>query len=161
MRCYPNGHPIPNRRSIRHKRHDYSTPGAYFITFNTWRWRRILSTIVRSRVELTPLGRIVERNWLEIPQYFDGVVVDAFVIMPDHVHGIIHLPGPPCRPIPLSGVVRHFKLSATKWARDNLAMERIWHRNYHERIVRDQRALETIRRYIIANPAKWRGVRRR
>ena len=77
--------------------------------------------------------------------------------MPDHLHGIIHLAGPRGRPAPLSGVVRRFKLSVTQWAREHLALERIWHRNYYERIVRDPRALVAIRRYIEQNPAKWRG----
>jgi len=145
---------------MRLKTHNYSSPGTYFITINSWRRDHIFSAIVRSRVALSPLGQAVERSWLAIPQHFEGARIDAFVIMPDHVHGIVHLLGPPHRPASLSGVVRRFKLSPTQWARENLGVERIWHRNYHERIVRDRRALEAIRRYIIRNPAKWRGARR-
>lgn len=159
MRYSPNGHPIPNRRSIRLKAHDYSAPGTYFITLNSWRREHIFSTITASRVELSPLGRAIERSWLAIPRYFDGATIDEFVVMPDHVHGIVHLRGPSHREVPLSGVVRRFKLGATQWAREHLAVERIWHRNYYERIVRDQCALDAIRRYIRANPKKWQARR--
>jgi putative transposase len=160
MQFSPSGHPIPNRQSVRLHTHDYFAGGAYFITINTWQRRWIFSEIVDSRVERSPLGRAIERSWLAIPEYFVGAAIDAFVIMPDHVHGIIHLPGPPWRPVPLSGAVRRFKLSATQWAREHLGIEHIWHRNYYERIVRDQRALEAIRRYIRANPGNWIKRRR-
>lgn len=144
-----------NRQSIRLKTHDYTSPGAYFITICAYRQRHLFGAVSNGHMSLSPIGHAVESAWRSIPEVLHGVRLDAFVVMPNHVHGIVYLPSPPIRPTPLSGVVRVFKSDVTQWARNNEGVHRVWHRNYYERIVRDERALRCIRAYIIDNPAKW------
>lgn len=144
----------PGRRSIRLQSHDYSLPGPYFITICTWKRRRLFGRVVDRRIELSQLGQVAHQRWLALPETLGGVAIDEFVVMPDHLHGIVWLPAVGRRTL-LSSVVRRFKQEVTQWSNSHLGVQHIWHRNYHERIVRDRRALEAIRRYIIANPAKW------
>ncbi len=91
-----------HRRSIRLKGYDYSTPGAYFITALVKNRECILSQIRDGNVTLSVLGEIVNQCWNDIPNHFPSVHLDAFVIMPNHLHGIIVLAGEDAR----NGVVR-------------------------------------------------------
>lgn len=77
------------RRSIRHKTHDYSSAGAYFVTICVRKRLRLLSRIRDGRVVLTDAGAVVEEVWHMLPGRYTEIDLDAFVIMPDHVHGII------------------------------------------------------------------------
>ena len=79
----------PRRKSIRLPGYDYSEPGAYFVTICTARHRSIFSVIVDGVVQLTPIGRIVEKCWLDIPNHFHRAQLDAHIIMPNHIHGVI------------------------------------------------------------------------
>ena len=76
-------------KSIRLKDWDYSSNGAYYVTICTKNRMRFLGDIVNGKTILSPIGEIVQKYWREIPKYFQNVVLDEFVIMPDHVHGII------------------------------------------------------------------------
>jgi len=80
-----------NRRSIRLPGFDYSTPGAYFITICTRNRQHLFGNVIDGKMILNPAGRMVETIWNEIPQYY-GVNIDAFQIMPNHIHGIIIIP---------------------------------------------------------------------
>jgi len=82
----------PQRRSIRLKGYDYSSPGAYFVTVCT-RDRLPLLGIVNKEIILTPIVNIVEAFWNLIPQHFKGVDLDVYVVMPNHLHGVIVLSG--------------------------------------------------------------------
>jgi putative transposase len=78
-----------HRRSIRLKEYYYSTPGAYFVTIVTQGYKCIFGKIISADMIFTDLGRIVQECWLEIPRHFENVDVEPFVIMPNHIHGII------------------------------------------------------------------------
>jgi len=78
-----------NRHSIRLKGYDYSRNGVYFVTICVKDREGLLSEIKCSSVILTKFGKIVEEAWLQIPKRFKNVRVDTFVIMPNHLHGII------------------------------------------------------------------------
>lgn len=159
------------RRSIRLKGYDYCAPGAYFVTIVVRDRRRMLSRIVDDQVVLDPAGTLAEAAWLRLPWHFPSVTLDAFVIMPDHLHGIIILTGQPgpsraehsdrpagTQPGSLAAIVQNFKSVASR--RINQANgtpgRRVWQEDYYERIVRDEAALERIRHYIRANPSEWR-----
>lgn len=77
------------RRTIRLAGYDYTNPGMYFVTICTWNSAPLLGAIVGRSVRLTGAGRIVRDCWFAIPRHFPYVAIDAFVIMPDHVHGIV------------------------------------------------------------------------
>jgi putative transposase len=78
-----------HRRSIRLKGYDYSRPGAYFVTLCTWNRECLFGEVVDGVVRLYPLGRMVEAEWKRLPRQFPNIRLDAFVVMPNHLHGII------------------------------------------------------------------------
>jgi len=86
MRYDPEKH---HRRSIRLKGYDYSQPGAYFITIVTQNRECLFGEIVDGDMRLNESGTCVVRWWEDIPHHFSGVDIDAFVVMPNHMHGII------------------------------------------------------------------------
>lgn len=82
-----------HRRSIRLKRYDYSQMGAYFVTITVQHWMPMFGEVVNGTMHLNDAGRMVQKVWDELPIYYPGVVIDAFVVMPDHIHGIVVLDG--------------------------------------------------------------------
>jgi len=109
---------------------------------------------------------MVQRIWHEIPDHYMNIATDSFIVMPDHIHGIIVISiqevqtqgSAPTR-LSLADVVQRFKSLTTKRYIDGvkshnwrLCPGRLWQRNYHEHIIRDKKSLENIRRYIQCNP---------
>jgi len=88
MKYHPDKH---HRRSIRLQGYDYSQPGAYFITLCTQNRECLFGEILNGEMRLNEFGKIAHQCWLEIPQHFPHVQLDEFVVMPDHIHGIIVL----------------------------------------------------------------------
>lgn len=157
--------PGGRRRSIRLSTHDYSAKATYFLTLCTYRRALVFGSINEGAVRLSAAGRIVHDLWLETAQMREEVVLDAFVIMPNHMHAIVAMPsaqrgdaspGSLSRaPGSLGALVAGYKASCTSEVRRVLGKPqlRLWQRNYHERVIRNARALNNIRRYIAANPA--------
>lgn len=148
------------RQSIRLRGYDYATPGAYFITVCTQARACLFGDIVDQRMVARDHGNVVVDAWRALPSRFVGVTLDAFVLMPNHVHGIIIFEwdrargaGPECS---LSDVIRVFK--STSAIAFNRALARtgpLWQRNYYEHVIRDDEALNRVRQYIHDNPARW------
>ncbi len=86
MICDPEKH---HRRSIRLKGYDYAQPGAYFVTICTRNWVRLFGEVAAGSIVLNPMGQVVEEEWLRTAEIRPNVELDAFVIMPNHVHGIV------------------------------------------------------------------------
>lgn len=82
----PNRH---HRRSIRLKHHDYTSAGFYFITICTHQRRCLLGNVMEGAVQLSEFGEIVAACWQAIPQHFSQIQLDRFVVMPNHLHGIL------------------------------------------------------------------------
>lgn len=80
---------IPIRRTIRIPEYDYTQQGAYFITICTHRKENIFGEIKSGKMKLSPLGEIAYYQWLHLPKRFSNINLDTFVIMPNHIHGII------------------------------------------------------------------------
>ena len=80
-----------NRRSIRPKKYDYAQPGAYFFTTCTQTRTGLFGEIVEYQMKLNSAGEMVNKVWHEVPAHYAGVEIDVFVVMPNHVHGIIIL----------------------------------------------------------------------
>jgi len=173
---------IHNRQSIRLQGYDYSRSGIYFVTINIIDRNNkpgFLGKIVDGAMLLNELGKIVEEVWREIPNHFKGVELDAFIIMPDHMHGLIiineteELSNNPDNLIyqnrgvvsqelalkkrSLGSIVGSFKAEVSRRINRKLKTERasIWQRNFYERIIRDDKELEAVRCYIENNPANW------
>jgi len=168
------------RRSIRLKDYDYSWPGAYFVTVCAFQRKRLFGEVVDEEVRLSPLGGIVGDCWSEIPRHFDSVSLDTFVIMPNHIHGIVVIEdadlrtwraegrGTACRAPTverfakptansLPTIIRSFKSAVTRRinAFRGVSGSAIWQRNYYEHIVRNEEDLSEARQYIADNPSQW------
>lgn len=163
--------------STRLKNRDYGAPGNYFITictqnrenyFGHVEWAsdvgmQNFASLHTAQVQLTPIGKIAYQYWIEIPNHFPFVVLDEFVIMPNHVHGILLINKPgyrDCKPNAfgpqsqnLPSVVRGYKAATKKYATIN-GMEFSWQPRYHERVLRMDE-LDACRKYIQNNPKKW------
>lgn len=159
-----------HRRSVRIKGYDYSAPGAYFVTICTGNRECFFGEIVNGRMHLSVIGATAELCWREIPNHFPHVNLDAFIVMPNHVHGILNWYGESGRglinqtpadakwimmknnAVPLGKIVRHYKARTTKKIHDSGFPEFLWQRNYHEHIIRNEKELSRIQEYIICNP---------
>ena len=151
-----------NRRSIRHQSHDYHAPGFYFVTIVTHQRKRILSSIHEGLVQLSPVGEAIMRWWQEIPRHYLHVRVHDIVVMPDHMHGIIEIvslvtPHAICAgpSKSIGSVIRCLKIGVTKQAQAQYG--KIWHRNYYDRIIRNDAGLAAVKAYIRLNPIRWGG----
>ncbi|KPL82164.1 hypothetical protein SE15_13880 [Thermanaerothrix daxensis] len=237
MRYDPTKH---HRRSIRLKGYDYSQAGAYFITIVTQDRACLFGEVVDGAMRLNEYGRIVEFTWHDLVNHVTGIVLDTFVVMPNHVHGIVIITDAPddvtvgagsepaptatnpaptatkpaptttnlaptitkpapttmepaptaTKPAPatmepaptttepaptttdraptitttakpkrhaLPEIIRQFKTFSARRINQcrQTANVAVWQRNYYEHIVRDEHALNRIRRYILDNPARW------
>jgi len=165
---------IYHRRSIRLKGYDYSKAGAYFVTICAQNRECLLGDIVDGETRLNDAGKMVKRCWGEIPTHFPHVELDEFIVMPNHMHGIIVIcptgRGMACRaptqrqfakPIAgsLSTIIGSFKSATTRQINHirNTPGHHVWQRNYYERIIRSEEEMDRIRTYIIDNPVKWAG----
>ncbi len=153
---------IHHRRSIRLKGYDYSQAGAYFITICINESLNILSKISDKKILYTPFGHLTQNIWNELPNHYTGVAPDALIVMPNHIHGIIWLTDNNTDNMTLSDVIHRFKSFTTNkyidgvknlgWPEFN---RRVWQRNYYEKIIRNENALNQIREYIVNNPIAW------
>ena len=155
-----------SRRSIRLRHYDYRSSGVYFITICAAKKAFIFGDVRDDGVWLSHAGRIVDACWREIPVHFPHVELDDFVVMPNHLHGILSLErathasllrnrGP--RAGSVGAVVGSFKSAAAKKinAIHRTASGRVWQRNYVERVVRNDEELRAYRQYIADNPLRW------
>jgi len=149
-----------HRRSIRLKGYDYSQRGAYFVTICTQNRECVLGNVVNQKIILADCAKWVTKWWLDIPNHFPVVDLDAWVIMPNHLHGIIAIEtdcrGEVSSP-KLGNVIAYFKYQSTKEINQNgnISGVRFWQRNYYEHIVRNSDDLNRIREYIQNNPQNW------
>jgi len=149
---------------------DYTSGRAYFVTLCVQDRRPRFGTIRAGILRLSAAGLIVEEEWSRAALIRPGVVLDAFVVMPDHLHAIILLPGSetPQRIAPmgtglsrcprsLGSLIAQFKATTTR--RINLLQGmnggRLWQPNYHDRIIRNAAELGRIRVYIAQNAIRW------
>ena len=153
-----------HRRSIRLKEYDYSQAGAYFVTICTQDRKCFLGNVGNETVELSPIGKIAHEFWFEIPKHFQNVQLDTFVVMPNHMHGIIFIDDncrggvtPPLRRPTLGQIVAYYKYQPSKIInriRNTIGMS-VWQRNYYEHVIRNEKDLNQIRGYIFNNPIRW------
>ncbi|MFT4179096.1 MAG: hypothetical protein QM612_06490 [Thermomonas sp.] len=215
-----------HRHSIRLHGYDYARPGAYFVTVCTQHRERRFGEIMDGVMQLNPVGEMVWRIWDAMPTHCPGIEIDAFMVMPDHMHGIIQIcpsprrhesvgaglracpsprchepvgagpcacPSPRCHepvgagpcacpdhehgqpgqsrgagqpqgvaPASLARAVHHLKSMTTHAYMQGVRQwgwpafqDRLWQRNYWERIIRNELELACIRQYIRDNPKYW------
>lgn len=171
---------LPDRKHLRLKGWDYSC-GCYFITCNTHENKSLFGAIVNGRMVLNAAGQIAKEEWLKSAELRKEVTLDEFVIMPNHVHGIVRLraddlpvahterrrgdrqvvrPGPRLLPRSLGALIAGYKGAVGKRVNElrQTPGHVLWHRNYWDVIVRDEKALDNIRNYIRFNPMNYHVV---
>ena len=148
-----------HRRSIRLRGYDYRDPGAYFVTICTDERRYLFGEIIDDEMHLNDIAQAVQWIWNAMPERFPTIELDQYVIMPNHIHGIIVLHAYEgamnCAPT-LGLILRTFKALATRYLHAAGATDFAWQRNYHEHIARKEGNLNGIRQYIIDNPIRWK-----
>jgi REP element-mobilizing transposase RayT len=129
--------------------------GAYFVTVCTLDKHPILGSIENGTPKLSAIGIIVEREWLRLESAYTGIALDEYVVMPNHIHGIIAIEATSGMTLPK--VMREYKSRAVKTlqAEFNDRECRIWQRGYSEDVVNEAQHLANIRAYIRSNPANW------
>lgn len=187
-----------NRRSIRLKDYDYTQEGAYYVTVcvneDIYRGnprctgvahcrgasrsalnrnRNIFGEIKNGKMILNVTGQIVHDSWQWLEKQYEYVELDEFIVMPNHLHGIICInnikndntrndqggsrTAPTNKRKPLGRLIGAFKTVSTKQinAIRNTPGARLWQRNFYEHVIRTESDLARIREYIINNPANW------
>ncbi len=157
--------------SIRLKDYDYSQNGAYFVTVCARNHESFFGNVFREEIVLNKYGKIVNQLWNELPNHFFNIESDWFMVMPNHIHGVIVINNE-CRggvtppmgeetsplQIPKLGqIVAYFKYQTTKIInkiRSTPGLQ-VWQRNYYEHVVRNEDELNKIRYYIQTNPLNW------
>ncbi len=165
-----------HRKSIRIKEYDYAAPGAYFVTIVTY-WRDpLFGEIQNTEMVLSDFGKIADECWRAIPEHFPFVELGAYVVMPNHVHGIIvindmndgtgrgaamlrpYVDDPHkinVKPGSLGAIVRSYKSAVSYRINKEHNATGIWQRNYYEHIIRNEKDLQNKTDYIEANPMLW------
>ena len=167
IRCSNLGKDIPTRKNPRLEGYDYSKGGGFFVTVCTKERRNILSEICRGdpcgrpQIKLTELGEVAEKVLKSLEEKYD-IILDEYVIMPDHVHFLIFIKSEraTARVAPTLGkIVGAYKsIVANEWRKvcnnRNESCDKLWQRNYYEHIIRNRQDFEEIKRYIFNNPEK-------
>lgn len=151
---------IHHRRSIRLKEYDYAEVGAYFVTICAFQRDCLFGEVVGGEMQLNEFGMILEDAWADLPKHYSHAELDQFVIMPNHVHGIVVVKemaetSPKQHGFP--EIIRAFKSFSAKrinQLRNNAGCP-VWQRNYYERVIRNESELTRAREYIVNNPLKW------
>ncbi|HUU12380.1 MAG TPA: transposase [Terriglobia bacterium] len=178
----PSPHPIiaimkpdrsnHHRRSIRLKGHDYSQPGAYYLTICTFNRDFLFGDIVSGQMRCNGFGQIAQEEWWRSEKIRRGVEMDAWVVMPNHVHGILMITqitagtarraptmGRFGRPISgsLPTIIGAYKSAVSKRINEIRGTPggTVWQREYYEHVVRNDDELNRIREYIATNPLRW------
>ncbi|MBW4597342.1 MAG: transposase [Brasilonema angustatum HA4187-MV1] len=166
--------------SIRLPNRDYAANGYYFVTICTNERQWFFGDVINGQMHLSTIGQIAEKFWVEIPKHCQDTYIDTYVIMPNHMHGIVVIERSECRTFgcnvstnfnqsdiskaaseispkagTLSVILRSYKSAVTKWCRMNGYPEFAWQQRFYEHIIRADGSLDQIREYILYNSVKW------
>jgi putative transposase len=159
---------VQRRNSLRLDGYDYSQEGAYFITLITADRQKILGDIQNDTMRPSLAGSVIISEWQKIPDRFPSVKLDAYTVMPNHLHGIIVLQDNQNVEIigsnstvkcnsTLSTIIGSFKSATSRGINKYhfLGINDIWHRGFHDHIIRNVTEYDRISEYILNNPAHW------
>lgn len=141
------------RKSARLECWDYSSGAWYYLTICTKNHVCHLGSVKGGRVLLSPIGIIGESYWRAIETIHPSVAVEDFVIMPNHIHGILAVERD--LPVTIGQIINGYKGSVSKWCRNNGYSNFQWQPRYFDHIIRNEKDLHRIRLYIEYNPWRW------
>lgn len=164
------------RRSIRLNGYDYRQDGVYFVTVCAYRHASLFGSIVDGVMNPNSIGHIIINEWYQTAKLRSYVDLDAFVVMPNHIHGIIVIrnsgerafrrnaptatTGEPNRILEagsLGAIIGRFKGKVSRCVHDLPKCRdlTVWQRNYYDHVIRSEKSLQAIREYVAMNPARW------
>jgi REP-associated tyrosine transposase len=111
--------------------------------------------LVGDGVALSPSGEVVAREWNQIPRGNPLVTLDASIVMPDHLHGLLILGGQ--ESLPLGGIIGKFKSKVTKTLRARGQTDFAWQERFHDTVLKDFKEMDRVRTYILDNPRRWKA----
>jgi len=171
--------------SARLKGYDYSSPGEYFVTICTKGMVEWFGEVVDGIMKRNDIGEFAHQMWMDIPTHHENITMDEYIIMPNHVHGIIVLLedrhvsiGEKTKFIiqsrdvacsvstsitakispkhgSLGAIIRSYKSAVSNWCHTNGHDVFAWQPRFHDHIIRDEKDLNNTREYIVNNPLKW------
>lgn len=174
-----------DKKQYRYKGYDYSQEGFYFVTICAKNRETFFGDVINGGIKLSEIGLAADIFWREITNHFPFVKLDEYVVMPNHVHGIIIIENNTQnagtqdvgtqdvgtqnlaflrkeyqnkfgpQSKNLSSIIRGFKIGVTKYVNKNNLEYFAWQSRFHDRIIRNENELNRIRQYIIDNPLKW------
>jgi putative transposase len=159
---------IHHRKSIRLSDFAYAQAGLYYVTIVTYKRERLFGDVEQGRMFLSEIGEWVQAGWHEIPAHHPHALLHAFVVMPDHLHGIVEITPDSDAPHrahafqqmaakSLATIVNGFKGAITRKCRQEQRVHDVWQRGYYERVIRNEQEYAHFSDYIHGNPARWRG----
>ncbi len=164
---------------------DYRAAGWYFVTVCTKDRVPFFGDVINGEMVLSPIGRIVAEEWQRTPEIRSNVVLDEWVIMPNHLHGILVIVDTPDAVVEtprrgrdalpgrlyggnastgtggrlvagsVGAIIGQVKSVCTKRIRAAGHSDFAWQGRFHDHIIRNDESLQRIRAYIVSNPAKW------
>lgn len=165
--------------SARLKDWDYSRYGYYFVTICTKDKQCFFGNIEGDRMQLSEIGKIAAEEWHNTGKVREKVKLDEWVIMPNHLHGIViiqnddknvetygHTSQKPyipsgdafnasLRKTNLSNIIRGFKSASTKKILKKGFANFAWQSRFYDHIIRNEKELHEVRQYIVNNPLSW------
>lgn len=158
---------MKTRKRNRLPEYDYSNPAWYFVTICTKHHQNQFGEIIVSTMRLNQSGKIADVFWKRIETLHSHVELDEYIIMPNHIHGIIIInkfvgdakfasPTEDRTKMELCKIIQQFKRAVTlkiRELREN--SDFTWQRSFYDRIIRNEKELYNIRKYIQQNPLKW------
>jgi putative transposase len=163
---------INDRKPNRLQGYDYRRNGKYFFTICVKDRAHAFGEVINGEMLLNPYGKIAQNQWDWLAERYNYVVLHEWIIMPDHVHGVLEIKAPDFSRLTskefalfsenvkiksLSELIGAYKTTSSKLIRESGLPEFTWHRSFHDRIIRNESALNTITRYIRNNPSNWKG----
>ncbi len=152
----------PSRRAPRLREYDYAQPGAYFVTLCVHDHSCLFGAITSGAMHQSVTGAMAASIWEGLPDHYAGIELDAWMLMPNHLHGIVVLldPAPHAGALTLSQLIGRYKSFTThEYQRIGTGpttdARPLWQRSFHERVIRNGRELDAVRAYILNNPVKW------
>ncbi len=168
---------IPQRKPNRLKNFNYSSVGYYYVTICTKNRECWFGEIVDGEMILNEIGNIVQKCWFQIPQHYQNVSLDEFIVMPNHIHGIIIINKTSSinvgtihelslrnksifnwkqrRKMLLPKIIGFFKMNSSKTIHQLGINSFQYQRSFYDHIIRNEQSLNEIRKYIQGNPINW------
>ena len=149
--------------------YDYGQNGFYFVTICTKNREHYFGEIINDEfdnayLKSTPIGLIANEYWESIPKHYPFTVLDEYIVMPNHLHGIIGIAkeeNAPWKPNEfgiqsrnLAAIIRGFKSSVKRHANEN-NIDFHWQPRFYDHIIQDEKSMVAIQNYIMSNPGNW------